>query len=131
MFFKKGSSYKINLNLYEINNWIQTCFVFYIVFKNIFAYYVSEKFIEDQALWTQIMKNSITNKENCLEGFETPRGFSPKKSKLDGDRLNVLVLIVLYVIQGFVIGFSTALPIILQSRKTVTYEDQVSLKCYI
>lgn len=76
------------------------------------------------------MKNSITDKENCLEGFETSRKSLPKKSNLDGDRLNVLVLIVLYIIQGFVVGFSTALPIILQSRKIVTYEDQVSLKCY-
>lgn len=77
------------------------------------------------------MKSSVTNKENCLEGLEAPHESLPKKSNLEGDRSSVLVLIVLYIIQGFVVGFSTALPIILQSRKIVTYEDQVSLKCYI
>lgn len=49
-----------------------------------------------------------------------------EKPNLDGDRMNFFLLIVLYVIQGFLIGFSGALPIILQSRKIVTYEDQVS-----
>lgn len=49
-----------------------------------------------------------------------------EKPNLDGDRLNFYLLTLLYIIQGFPIGLSSAIPIILQSNKTVTYEDQVS-----
>jgi len=49
-----------------------------------------------------------------------------EKPNLDGDRLNIFLLILLYIIQGFPIGVSTALPLILQSKEMVTYEDQVS-----
>lgn len=62
------------------------------------------------------------------EEDKTPSSESaPEKPNLDGDRVNYYLLIVLYIIQGFLIGFSGALSIILQSRKIVTYEDQVSL----
>lgn len=43
------------------------------------------------------------------------------------DWLNVLFLIMLYIMQGLIYGFSMALPIILQSKKMVTYSDQVSI----
>lgn len=49
-----------------------------------------------------------------------------EKPNLDGDWLNFYLLIILYIIQGFPVGLSGALPIILQSKKMVTYEDQVS-----
>lgn len=51
----------------------------------------------------------------------------PETPDLDGDRLNFYLLITLYIIQGFPIGLATAIPMILQSRKMVNYEDQVSL----
>lgn len=49
------------------------------------------------------------------------------KPNLEGDRLNFYLLILLYIIQGFPLGLSSAFTIILQSKKMVTYEDQVSL----
>jgi len=58
---------------------------------------------------------------------ETPYGSNRKEEpNLDGDRLNFYLLILLYIIQGFPIGLSIAFPIILQSKKKVSYEDQVS-----
>jgi len=50
----------------------------------------------------------------------------PKIQNLDGDKLNFYLLILLYVIQGFPLGLSGALPIILQSKSMVTYEDQAA-----
>jgi len=44
---------------------------------------------------------------------------------LKGDWLNFYLLLFLYILQGFPIGLSGTLPIILQSRKMVTYEEQV------
>lgn len=43
---------------------------------------------------------------------------------LKGDWLNFNLLLLLYVLQGFPVGLSGALSIILQSRKLVTYEEQ-------
>jgi len=45
---------------------------------------------------------------------------------LKGDWLNFNLLLLLYVLQGFPVGLSGALSIILQSRKLVTYEEQVT-----
>lgn len=51
----------------------------------------------------------------------------PAQPDLRGDRPNLLLLVLLYAIQGVPFGFTvTALPIIMQSKKTVSYEDQVS-----
>lgn len=44
---------------------------------------------------------------------------------LKGDWLNFYLLLLLYILQGFPIGLSGTFPIILQSRKMVTYEEQV------
>lgn len=46
---------------------------------------------------------------------------------LKGDWLNFFLLLLLYILQGFPIGLSGTLSIILQSRKMVTYEEQVIL----
>ncbi|XP_026808439.1 acetyl-coenzyme A transporter 1-like [Rhopalosiphum maidis] len=54
----------------------------------------------------------------CKSTFEKPN--------LNGDRLNFYLLIILYIIQGIPVGLSGALPIILQSKKMVTYEDQAA-----
>lgn len=50
----------------------------------------------------------------------------PNVPNLKGDWLNFNLLLLLYVLQGFPIGLSSTLPIILQSRKMVTYEEQVT-----
>lgn len=53
------------------------------------------------------------------------------KPDLRGDRLNLLLLILLYAIQGVPFGFTVmALPIIMQSKKVVSYEDQVGNNNY-
>jgi len=71
------------------------------------------------------MTKSIKNRVDLEECKETSKPIS-EKPNLDGDRLNFYLLIILYIIQGFPVGLSGALPIILQSKKMVTYEDQVS-----
>jgi len=73
------------------------------------------------------MPKSIKSRVDRDE-FEVTHKSTLEKPNLNGDRLNFYLLIVLYVIQGIPVGLSSALPIILQSRKMVTYEDQVSLK---
>lgn len=50
------------------------------------------------------------------------------KPNIKGDKLNFCLLILLYLIQGFSVGLSMGFPILLQSEKKVTYEDQVSYK---
>ncbi|VVC28219.1 Major facilitator superfamily domain,Acetyl-coenzyme A transporter 1 [Cinara cedri] len=47
-----------------------------------------------------------------------------EKPNLDGDRLNFWLLIALYVIQGFPIGLSGAIPNLLQSKYSTDYNDQ-------
>lgn len=78
-----------------------------------------------QVVRYQIMTKSIRNRVDLEECEETCKPTS-EKPNLDGDRLNVYLLIILYIIQGFPIGLCGALPIILQSKTMVTYEDQVS-----
>lgn len=52
------------------------------------------------------------------------------KSNLQGDWLNFFLLLLLYTIQGLPLGFAVALPIIFQSKRVVTYREQVSLNIY-
>jgi PAT family acetyl-CoA transporter-like MFS transporter 1 len=47
-----------------------------------------------------------------------------EKPNIKGDRLNIVLLISLYTLQGVVLGLTQAFPIILQNRK-VSYTDQV------
>ena len=48
-----------------------------------------------------------------------------EKPNIKGDRVNIIVLILMYILQGALSGLNTgALPIILQNRK-VSYADQV------
>lgn len=71
------------------------------------------------------MKNS---QENNIAPEELDMTLHPISAKpnLKGDRSNLLLLILLYIMQGIPFGFSiTALPIILQSKKVVTYGEQV------
>ncbi|XP_026823340.1 acetyl-coenzyme A transporter 1-like [Rhopalosiphum maidis] len=46
------------------------------------------------------------------------------KPDLNGDWLNIFILLLLYTIQGLQLGLTSAIPIILQSNKNVSYQDQ-------
>lgn len=69
---------------------------------------------------------SSTKKIDVPEEFKESREFIIEKPNLSGDWLNFCTLILLYVIQGFPIGLVIGFSVILQSRKMVTYGDQVS-----
>lgn len=72
------------------------------------------------------MIKSTKHKDDSDEMYALSLKSTSEKPNLDGDRLNIYILIILYTIQGFPIGVCTTLPLILQSNKLVTYEDQVS-----
>lgn len=73
------------------------------------------------------MEKSSINEEDIDETI-TPYTTDSKhvKPNLKGDWLNFLLLIVLYTVQGLPYGLSMALPIIFQSKKVVSYEEQVN-----
>lgn len=64
---------------------------------------------------------------------KVPTDWNTDKSDLNGDWLNFFLLLLLYVMQGMPIGLASAIPIILQSKKNVTYQDQVgvTLECRV
>lgn len=71
------------------------------------------------------MKNSQKNDKASEELDVTLHSMSTKPN-LKGDRSSLFLLILLYIMQGITFGFSiSALPIILQSKKVVTYGEQV------
>jgi len=61
-----------------------------------------------------------------LGTFENSSQSLPAKSNLKGDWMNFFLLILLYTIQGLPLGLAIALPIIFQSKKMVTYKEQVN-----
>lgn len=67
--------------------------------------------------------------KNDSEACAVSNECTVEKANLDGDRLNFYLLILLYIIQGFPVGLCSAFPIILQSKNSITYEDQVSKSC--
>lgn len=72
---------------------------------------------------TPIMTTALPRNREYRDKDESSQS---DNSNLDGDRSNFCLLLTLYMVQGFPIGLSNALPIILQSKKSVTYGDQVS-----
>ncbi|VVC28207.1 Major facilitator superfamily domain,Acetyl-coenzyme A transporter 1 [Cinara cedri] len=68
---------------------------------------------------------TISNEDDLTENLKE-RTFTnlSEKPNLKGDRLNFCLLTLLYVLQGFPIGLSSSIPMILQSKKMATYEDQ-------
>uniref|UniRef100_A0A2S2QHE6 Acetyl-coenzyme A transporter 1 n=1 Tax=Sipha flava TaxID=143950 RepID=A0A2S2QHE6_9HEMI len=61
---------------------------------------------------------------NALQKSETNKDPILIKPDLKGDWLNFFLLILLYTMQGMPLGLSSAVPILLQSNKNVTYRDQ-------
>lgn len=53
------------------------------------------------------------------------RSHAPKiMPSIIGDRLNIVILLFLYTLQGVPLGLSAAIPIIMQ-KKHITYKEQV------
>jgi len=48
------------------------------------------------------------------------------KPNLKGDWLNFFLLLLLYTMQGFPLGLTSAIPILLQSQNDISYQDQVN-----
>lgn len=71
------------------------------------------------------MKTSQKN-DNVSEELNVTVQAILTKPNLKGDRSSLFLLMLLYIMQGITFGFSIlALPIILQSKKIVTYGEQV------
>lgn len=52
----------------------------------------------------------------------------PVEPNLRGDWSNLCLLTLLYIMQSIPIGLSMAIPILLESNKNITYDDQVKLQ---
>lgn len=74
------------------------------------------------------MNKPYTKKYDPEEAVAANNSTMADVPNLKGDWLNFYLLLLLYVLQGFPIGLSFTLPIILQSRKLVTYEEQVTFQ---
>jgi len=48
------------------------------------------------------------------------------KTNLKGDWINFFLLLLLYIMQGLPLGISGSISVLLQSKKNVTYNDQVN-----
>lgn len=72
------------------------------------------------------MTKSPKNKEDEPERSAFLNDSIISKPNLKGDWVNFYLLLVLYLMQGFPLGFGRAVPILLQSKKTATYKEQVS-----
>lgn len=68
----------------------------------------------------------LAENEDDSDNLETPRTSPSHRPNLKGDRLNLCLLMILYTLQGLSLGLSTGLPYIFQSKKNVTYEEQVN-----
>lgn len=49
------------------------------------------------------------------------------KTNLKGDWPNIFLLLMFYIMQGLPTGLATAISILLQSKKNITYNDQVNM----
>lgn len=77
------------------------------------------------------MTKTTNNEYKIKKSSDIPNDSSWQKPNLKGDWCNIFLLVLLYTIQGIPCGFSAGLPIILQSKYMVTYDDQVSLNVYL
>jgi len=61
-----------------------------------------------------------------LHKYDVTKVSISDKPDLKGDWLNIFILLLLYTIQGLQLGLTSAIPILLQSNKNVSYQDQVN-----
>lgn len=59
--------------------------------------------------------------ESLIEKHDPPVKANPK-----GDKNNIFLLLVLYTLQGVPLGFSLAIPMIMQNMRLSSYKEQVS-----
>lgn len=67
-----------------------------------------------------------TREIDVPEEFEESDEPTFEKPNIDGDRLDLFLLMILYMIQGFFIFLTKDLALILQSYENFTYIEQVS-----
>jgi len=67
----------------------------------------------------------VNETDKSAAAAATAENSRPIGSDLSGDWWNFFLLILLYVMQGMPLGLASAVPILLQSKKNVTYKDQV------
>jgi len=77
------------------------------------------------------MFKTSKNSREIEKTVNVPNDSTWNKPNLKGDWCNIFLLTILYTIQGIPFGLSFGLPIILQSKYMVTYNDQVSLYTYL
>jgi len=61
-----------------------------------------------------------------LEKSEELEDATMAKTNLKGDWINFFLLLLLYTMQGLPLGIASAMSVLLQSKKNVTYKDQVN-----
>lgn len=71
---------------------------------------------------TMVLEDKLDNlsKKKKKDGSHLPK-IMPS---IIGDRLNIVILLFLYTLQGVPLGLSAAIPIIMQ-KKHITYKEQV------
>lgn len=67
------------------------------------------------------------NHDGKSEQLEVMDSSVSAKASLKGDWFNFILLIFLYAMQGLPLGIVLSMPIIFQSKKNVTFEDQVNI----
>lgn len=60
-------------------------------------------------------------KEKSTVGYDS----NSSKPNLKGDWSNFFLLLLLYTMQGFPLGLTSSIPILLQSQNDISYQDQV------
>lgn len=68
----------------------------------------------------------IFSKSMTMSSLENVKQQKHEKPNIKGDRLNITILIFMYILQGAVGGLIQAFSIIFQNRK-VSYADQVRI----
>lgn len=63
--------------------------------------------------------------ENEKEKSTAVYNSNTSKPNLKGDWSNFFLLLLLYTMQGFPLGLTSSIPILLQSQNDISYQDQV------
>lgn len=63
--------------------------------------------------------------ENEKEKSTAVYDSNSSKPNLKGDWSNFFLLLLLYTMQGFPLGLTSSIPILLQSQNDISYQDQV------
>lgn len=72
------------------------------------------------------MATTVKDRKDDGEKYAVSDDFVMLEPNLKGDWLNYFLLMLLYTMQGFPLGFTSAVSIVLQSKKDISYQDQVN-----